>query len=105
MPVWEILLALAVGFGTALAVCLLPGRFFRPDAGGRRWVLIPGQGDGGALEWDVRAVLLLRTSGCIPVIADLGLDGQGREIALRLTRQWPEVVLWPGDRLEELLRQ
>ena len=100
---WEILLAMLVGAGAVLAACLLPERFYRLDEVGCRLVLIPGVGDGTELERNVRQVLGLRDYGCVPVIADIGLSGEGQEMALRLAQQWPEVLLCPVDCLGDLL--
>ena len=100
---WDIFAAMLVGAGAVLAACLLPERFYRLDETGCRLVLIPGVGDGTELERNVRQVLGLRDCGYVPVIADIGLSREGQELASRLTRQWPEVLLCPGENLTELL--
>ena len=102
---WEIMLAMLVGAGAVLVACLLPERFYRLDEAGCRLVLIPGVGDGAELERDVRQVLGLQDYGFVPVIADIGLNREGQELASRLARQWPEVLLCPGEDLGELLRR
>ena len=100
---WEIFAAMLVGVGAVLAACLLPERFYRLDETGGRLVLIPGVGDGTELERNVRQVLGLRDCGYVPVIADIGLSREGQELALRLARQWPEVLLCPADCLGDQL--
>lgn len=102
---WEIMLAMLVGVGAVLVACLLPEWFYRLDETGYRLVLIPGVGDGAELERNVRQVLGLRDYGFIPVVADIGLNREGQELASRLVRQWPEVLLCPGEDLDELLRR
>ncbi len=86
----------------------LLGRLLRPLPCGSACVLLRGSGDGGALEQTVRGFLWLRGLGLLNVtilIADLGLDPQGREIALGLCARWPGVVLWPGSDLEGYLKE
>ena len=99
----EMVAAAAAAFLAALAGCLAAGRLFRPVGRKRRWLLIPGRGDGEGLEQAVREAARLSEFGCVPVIADVGLSPEGRALALRLARRWPELVLWPGACLNELL--
>lgn len=85
---------------TGLAWWLL-GRLLRPLPGGS-YILLRGRGAGAGLEQSVRGFVWLRGLGVVKstiLIADLGLDREGREIALRLCARWPGVVLWPGDDL------
>ena len=100
--VWEVLLPAVCTFGLALAVLWLFGRLLRPAPAGLTRVLIPGRGNGGALEQSVRAIIWLRGMGllrCPIVIVDMGLTPAGWEIAARLTARWPEVFLWPAEEL------
>ena len=41
---------------------------------------------------------------CPILIADLGLNPEGRAVALRLCARWPGVVLWPGSDLYGYLK-
>ena len=71
-------------------------------------MLLRGQGDGDGLEQTVRGFVWLRGLGLLRVpilIADLGLDPRGREIALRLCARWPGVILWPVGDLGDYLRE
>ena len=73
----------------------------------KRWLLPSGRGcvlvcygmpDIGIVsrwKW-LRSLGLLN---CPILLADMGLSPEGREIALRLIRRWPDVVLWPVDDL------
>ena len=69
-------------------------------------MVLPGRGDGEALEQQVRSFLWLRGMGllrCPIVIADAGLTPAGWELATRLTARWPEVILWPASELGEYI--
>jgi hypothetical protein len=102
----DILLTGVCTLGLALVAWVLFGRLTRPLPGQPVHLLVPGQGDGGALEQTVRALIWLRGLGllrCPIVIADVDLTPWGWELAVRLTARWPDVVLWPADRLPEYL--
>ncbi len=104
--VWEVLLPAVCTFGLALAVLWLFGRLLRPAPAGLTRVLIPGRGNGGALEQSVRAIIWLRGMGllrCPIVIADVDLNPEGWELALRLTARWPDVIVWPVDDLPDYI--
>jgi hypothetical protein len=87
--------------GLAFLAWWLFGRLLRPIPEEDFCVVIPGRGQGEALEQTVRAFVWLRGLGllnCPVVIANVDLTTQGWEIALRLTARWPGVILWPvGD--------
>ena len=105
---WDVVLALLAGLGLLLPVWLAVGRLLRPAPGDRVWIIIPGRGDGETLERELRGLIWLRERGllCCPLaVADQGLSREGRELALRLVRRWPDVVLWPAKHLDELLEQ
>ena len=93
--------------GTALALllsmvfCTLIGtlysRILAPDAADDTWAVVRGVGAGDDLEQRVRGLMWLRSWGllrCRVVLADGGLDADGRELARNLTRRWPELELW-----------
>lgn len=94
---------------TLALACLgwwLMGRLLCPVPASGTWVLLTGRGNGEGLEQKVRAFVWLRSLGllrCPLVIADIGLDVQGREVALRLAARWHGVVLWTRDTLEEYI--
>ena len=94
--------------GLTGALWWLLGRILRPLPRRSAFVLLRGQGDGAGLEQTVRGFVWLRGLGLLRVpilIADLGLDPRGREIALRLCAQWPGVILWPVGDLGDYLRE
>ena len=100
--------AVACVLGLTGALWWLLGRMLRPAPRGSAFVLLRGMGDGCGLEQTVWGFMWLRGLGllCVPVlIADLGLDPRGREIALRLCARWPGVVLWPAGDLVNYLKE
>ena len=104
----ELALTLVCIAGLALGAWWLLGRLLRPIPESGVWVVLPGRGEGGELEQQMRLVAWLRGLGMLrgpAVIADVDLTPQGRELALRLAARWPETALWPADRLDELMAQ
>ena len=94
--------------GLTGALWWLLGRMLRPVPRRSAFVLLRGRGDGTDLEQTVRGFMWLRGLGLLhaPIlIADLGLDPRGREIALRLCARWPGVVLWPAEDLDNYLKE
>ena len=99
-------LALICVLGLAFVGWWLFGLLLRPLPGREAKVVIPGRGEGEALEQQVRSFLWLRGMGllrCPIVIADMGLTSAGWELALRLTARWPGVILWPASDLGEYI--
>lgn len=95
-------LAVVCILGLALAGWWLFGLLLRPLPGREAKIVLPGRGEGEALEQQIRSFLWLRGLGllrCPIVIADVGLTPAGWELALRLAARWPEVVLWPASDL------
>ena len=94
--------------GLTGALWWLLGRMLRPLPGGSAFVLLRGTGEGNGLEQTVRGFIWLRRLGVMnsPIlIADLGLNPRGREIALRLCARWPGVILWPAQELADYLKE
>ena len=94
--------------GLTGALWWLLGRMLRPLPCGSAFVLLRGIEDGAGLEQTVRGFIWLRGLGVLhaPIlIADLGLNARGREIALRLCARWPGVILWPGEDLVHYLKE
>ena len=95
------------GFWTAVCViglaCLgwwLAGKLLCPVPSSGTWVVLAGRGEGDGLEQKVRAFLWLRSLGllrCPVVIADMGLNEQGKEVVGRLALRWHGVILWSED--------
>lgn len=104
----EMLGVLLLGAGLFILGWLLLGRLLAP-IGTKAPVIavIPAAGDGGGLEHDLRGLLWLRGSGmaCLRiVIADCGLNEEGRELARLLAQRETAVVCCPGDSVEPLIR-
>ena len=93
--VWEILLAILSVIGLAACVRFVLGLLVYPirDA----LILIPAQGDGRALEHQLRALQLLSDEGKLTgqrvFLADCGLDEEGVALAQRLCQTYPGVQL------------
>ena len=103
---WDAVLAVICVLGLAFAGWWLFGLLLRPLPGREAKVVLAGRGDGNGLEQMVRSFLWLRGLGllrCPIVIADVGLNPAGWELALGLTARWPEVILWPGEELGDYI--
>ena len=104
----DVLLTALCILGLAFLAWWLMGRLLRPIPAPGVRALIPGHGDGDALEQTVRSFIWLRGMGlldCPIVIVDVDLTSVGRELALRLTARWPGVILWPADHLADHISQ
>lgn len=102
----EVLTAILCVLGLTGFLWWLLGRLVRPLPGQSACILLPGRGDGAELEHTVRGFVWLRSLGVVKVpilIADLGLEPAGREIALRLCSRWPGIILWPAEELRDYL--
>lgn len=103
----ETLGVLLAGAGLFIFGWLLLGRLLAPiGAKGPVWAVLPAAGDGQTLEHDLRGLLWLRASGmaCLRVvIADCGLDRQGRELAALLARREEDVALCPVAEVAEVI--
>ena len=92
----EGLLALAAMAGLCCIGCFLYSYLLRPDSAQGTWTVVWGRGAGEGLEQRVRALVWLQSCGllrCNVVIADAGLDEEGRALAARLVRRWPALTL------------
>ena len=106
--VLETLTAVICVLGLTGAGWWLLGRLLRPLPCTQTFVLLRGRGDGEELEHAVRGFIWLRSLGVLTapiLIADIGLNAVGRDVALRLCARWPGVVLWPVDDLENYLNE
>ena len=88
----------------SMAFCTLVGtlycRVLTPDTAEDTWAVIRGVGSGNGLEQRVRSLMWLRSCGllrCRVILADSGLDADGRRLAVHLARRWPELELWSKD--------
>lgn len=103
----EALAALLAGAGLFLLGRLLLGRLHTP-AGARApvFAVVAARGGGEDLERDVRGLLWLHGSELARltvVLADCGLNDEGRAVARLLHRQHPQVLLCPAERVGALV--
>ena len=106
--VLETLTALVCVLGLTGLCWWLLGRLLRPLPCRDTFILLRTAGEGTELEQTIRGFLWLRSLGVVKstiLIADLGLNARGREVALRLCARWPGVVLWPAGELSDYLEQ
>ncbi len=90
-----IILLLAMAFCTL--ICTLCSRVLTPDSAEDTWAVVRGFGPGDGLEQRVRSLMWLRSWGllrCRVILADSGLDADGRQLALNLARRWPDLEIW-----------
>ena len=104
--VWEVLLALLAAFGLFALGRLAFRRFLYPGPAAPAYAVVLAKGDWAALEQTVKG-LLWRPAWTgqryTVVIADAGLDPQGRAVATLLANAQPRVVLCPLDAVAEYL--
>ncbi len=97
----EVLLALLAVVGLLSIGWLAFGYILSPAGGVESITLIPGKGDGEAMEQSVRGAIWLRGGGLMGgriLIVDCGLTSQGRSVAAALCQREPSVeVVKPGD--------
>lgn len=102
----EILLSLLAVTGLLALGWLCFGRLLRPMGGRGVVTLLPARGNGEDLEQALTGLLWLRgaglTAGRVAVV-DLGLTGEGRELARRLTEQEAGVYLCSREELPQCL--
>ena len=90
-----IFLLLAIVFCTV--VCAVCSRMLTPDSERDTWAVVRAVGSGEGLEQRVRNLMWLRAWGllrCRVILADDGLDADGRRLAVHLARRWPELEIW-----------
>ena len=90
-----IILLLSMGFCTLVGT--LYCRVLIPDSEQDTWAVVRGVGSGNGLEQRVRSLMWLRSCGllrCRVILADRGLDEDGRRLAVHLARRWPDLEIW-----------
>ena len=101
--VLEILISLLCAMGLAGVGWLLFGRLLSPVGRGRRaFAVLPARGDGAGLEYTLAGFNWLRGAGLARfsvVVADAGLDQQGRAVAAALAGEHPEILFCPMEEL------
>lgn len=85
----------------AAAYCLLPMQ------GKQIYMIVSAAGDGGSLEQQCRAYLLLRRFGFLRrplLLIDAGMTGQGRVLAEKLTELDESILLCSPEELQHILQ-
>lgn len=106
--IWQPILALLAAAGLLALGWLLFGRLLVPvGEGGGVYAVVPASGRAERLERDVNGLLWLRGGELARftiVIADGGLDPEGRAVAAALLAQSRGVVLCPLAQLGEYIK-
>jgi hypothetical protein len=106
MTVAEVLLAALTVIGLLSLGWSLFGRMLTPVGPGAVYAVVPASGGGEGLEQTVRGLLWLRggeLAGLTVLVADTGLNEQGRQLAEGLCRQWEQVLLCGPETLEHMI--
>ena len=85
--------------------CILYSKLLFPQTAGETWAVIWGFDCGEGLEQRVRSLMWLRSCGllrCAVVVADGGLNEDGRALAVRLAGRYPGLTLCSPGELERL---
>lgn len=85
---------------------MIIARLLQPCRTRDTWVVVWGRGRGEELEQRIRALMWLRECGLLRanvVVADGGLDDEGRQVVWRLQRRWPQVALCPGEQIARFM--
>ncbi len=103
----EALGILLAGAGLFILGWLLLGRLLTPvGSKGPIFAVLPAAGRGDGLEHDLRGLLWLRGSEVARlrvVIADCGLNEEGRALAQALSRREADVTFCPAEQVGEVL--
>ncbi|MBE6972412.1 MAG: hypothetical protein E7440_00815 [Ruminococcaceae bacterium] len=97
-------LALACMAGLCCVVCLLYSKMLRPHSARGTMAVVWGVGAGEELEQRVRSLVWLQECGllrCTVMIADVGLNEEGRALAARLAGRYPVLTLCTREELEQ----
>lgn len=100
----EVVPVLLVLAGMCCAMCLLYGRMLLPRSPQGTWAVLWAYGGGEGLEQRVRSLMWLHSCGflrCAVVIADGGLNEEGRALVARLLERWPVLTLCSRQQLME----
>ena len=94
--------------GLCCGLCMLYARLLLPEGPQGIWAVVWTAGTAEGLELRVRSLMWLQECGvlhCRVVIADGGLDPEGRKVADRLLMRYPGVSLCGRDELAQRLEQ
>ena len=104
----EILIATCTLVCICCTVCLLYSKILRPHSQNGTCTVVLGRGAGEELEQRVRSLVWLRSCGllcCELVLADGGLNEEGRALAVRLAGRYPGVILCSRQELIHRLQE
>lgn len=97
------ILAIICLSGLCCTACMLYSQMLRPHSAQGTWAVVWGFGSGEGLEQRVRSLMWLRSCGllcCTVVLADGGLNEEGRGLAVRLAGRYPALTLCSRQELE-----
>ena len=100
---WHIAAAILVLMAFSCTGCLLYSYLLRPHTARGTLAVVWGTGAGEGLEQQVRSLMWLQSCGmlcCTVVLADGGLDEEGRTLAAGLAARYPGLVLCRSGGLE-----
>ena len=106
ITVVEIILATLAVIGLLSLGWSLFGRMLTPVGPGPVYAVVPASGGGEGLEQTVRSLLWLQggeLAGVTVVVADMGLDEDGRRLAEALCRQSEQVQLCAAAELPRII--
>lgn len=106
ITVVEIILATLAVIGLLSLGWSLFGRLLTPVGPNPVYAVVPASGGGEGLEQTVKGLLWLRSgelAGMTVVVADAGLDEDGRRLAEALCRQLEQVRLCTAAELAQLV--
>ena len=106
--VWCIVIAVCALIVVCCAGCLLYSCLLCPHTAQGTLAVVWGTGTGEGLEQRVRSLMWLQSCGvlcCTVVLADGGLDENGRRLAAGLAARYPGLALCSAQELELRLRK
>lgn len=101
-------LALVFMAGLCCIACLLYSKMLRPHSAQGTVTVVWGVGAGEELEQRVRSLVWLQECGllrCSVMIADMGLNEEGRALAVRLAGRYPALTLCTREELERRMNE
>lgn len=94
--------------GLCCIACLLYSKMLRPPSAQGTLAVVWGVGAGEELEQRVRSLVWLQECGllrCDLVVADAGLNADGRALATRLAGRYPTLTLCTREELERRMNE
>ena len=93
--------------GMCCIACLLYSKMLCPHSARGTVAVVWGEGEGAELEQRVRSLVWLQECGllrCTVMVADAGLNDEGRALAARLAERYPTLTLCACE-VSERVRQ